>query len=89
MSRSDFPTYSNLKGWVTIKQKSKYKYTLNQDVIYLGKLYAKYHKKFAIIKSRKKQNRIEHWYTIEFTDGFTLNVKENWITAIQIEMEDI
>ena len=57
--------------------------------MYLGKLYEKYHKKFATVKSRKKQNRIEHWYSIEFKDGFTLNVKENWITGTQIKLEDI
>jgi hypothetical protein len=69
--------------------KQKYKYSNNQDVIYLGKLYENYHKKIARIKSRTSKRRVEIWYCIKFEDGFQLDVKENWITSTQIEMEDL
>lgn len=65
---------------------SKFKYKVNDDVIYLGNLYENYHNKIANIISRKTMKKFYKWYVIQFDDGFKLDVKEEWIKSTQVEL---
>lgn len=76
-----------IKNEMKPKVKSKYKYKLREPIVYLGNLYEGYRDQIATIISRKTKKQFYIWYLIEFKDGFQQEVKEEWITSVQYEME--
>lgn len=61
------------------REHTNYKYELESEVIYIGKLYEEYHGKKCVIKSRNS-TRGKNYYKVCFENGTTLTFEEKILT---------
>ena len=77
---------SNIKSKYQLL-KEKYKFKIDDVVIYLGGLYTEYKNCKATVLSRSNQKSM-NYYTVEFENGKIMELKENWIEKWEETDED-
>ena len=66
---------------------NKYKYNIDDLIVYLGGLYEKYKNTSAII-TEKSYRKSFAFYVVKFEDGKVMELREDWIKLAEVTDEN-